>query len=120
MKINDMLSSTELIAAFDEAEERLGKEKATPLNMYCEGFFKGVEVGKADAKAEVTALKHREDKATRQGYVNVYRDPDGEMFTGTIFPMKAYALKHWEGIKKTIVSDFRLMDTILIEWEEQV
>lgn len=43
-----MLSSTELIAAFDEAEERLGGEKATPLNMYCEGFFKGVEVGKAD------------------------------------------------------------------------
>lgn len=43
-----MLSSTELIAAFDEAEERLGKEKATPLNMYCEGFFKGVEVGKVD------------------------------------------------------------------------
>ena len=34
-----MLSSTELIAAFDECEKRVGKEKATPLNMFCEGFF---------------------------------------------------------------------------------
>jgi hypothetical protein len=49
-----MLSSTELIAAFDEAEERLGGEKATPLNMYCEGFFKGVEVGKADLTAKAS------------------------------------------------------------------
>lgn len=34
-----MLSSTELIAAFDECEKRIGKEKATPFNMFCEGFF---------------------------------------------------------------------------------
>ena len=34
-----MLSSTELIAAFDECESRIGKEKATPFNMFCEGFF---------------------------------------------------------------------------------
>jgi hypothetical protein len=49
-----MLSSTELIAAFDEAEARLGGEKATPLNMYCEGFFRGVEVGKADLTAKAS------------------------------------------------------------------
>ncbi len=46
-----MLSSTELIAAFDESEKRLGKKKATAFNLYCEGFFKGVEVGKADLAA---------------------------------------------------------------------
>ena len=34
-----MLSSTELIAAFEECEKRIGKEKATPFNMFCEGFF---------------------------------------------------------------------------------
>lgn len=58
-------------------------------------------------------------KVKRQGWVNVYRDPDGEMFTGTIFPTKATALKHWGEIKQKIVSDFRLKDTILIEWEEK-
>lgn len=34
-----MLSSTELIAAFEASEKRIGEEKATPFNMFCEGFF---------------------------------------------------------------------------------
>lgn len=61
-------------------------------------------------------------KVEKQGWVNVYKEPDDseEYFTGSIFPTKANALAHWEEIKQKIVSDFRLMDTILIEWEEEV
>lgn len=45
-----MLSSEELIAAYKRSERSLGEERYSPFNLFCEGYYLGVRIGKADMR----------------------------------------------------------------------
>ncbi len=58
-------------------------------------------------------------KIRKQGWVNIYREPEGERFAGSIFVTKEAALSHWKQFYCNMQSEIKLKDTILIEWEEE-